>query len=115
LPRVDVERFRAELSEAGVGEMLGPLLATFAEDAVVRFAALEQAAQSSDAKAIEAAAHAYKSGAGTVHASVLAAALANVENAARAGHLETITDLIEQIRGEHHAALRELETILAAK
>ena len=95
--------------------MLAPLLATFAQDAALRFEALEQAAQSSDAGGIEAAAHAYKSGAGTVHASVLAAALANVESAARGGHLETIPDFIEQIRSEHHAVLRELEIILATK
>jgi HPt (histidine-containing phosphotransfer) domain-containing protein len=103
------------LSEAGVDEMLGPLLTTFAEDAVGRFAALEQAVQRGDAKAVETAAHAYKSGAGTVHATALSAALAIVENAARAGDLKTITGLIEPIRSEHHAVLRELETILTAK
>ena len=95
--------------------MLLPLLATFVEDAPGRFAALERAAASGDAKAIETAAHAYKSGAGTIHATVLAAALANAENAARGGHLEAITALIEQIRGEHHAVLLELEPILAQK
>lgn len=95
--------------------MLGTLLATFAEDAPARFAALEQAVESGDAKAIQAAAHAFKSGAGTIHATVLAAALANAENAAHGGRLESITDLIEQIRSEHHAVLRELEAILADK
>jgi len=63
-PRVDIERFRAELSEAGVDEMLWPLLATFAEDAPARFAALERGVKSGDAKAIQTAAHAFKSGAG---------------------------------------------------
>jgi HPt (histidine-containing phosphotransfer) domain-containing protein len=113
--RVDVERFRTELSEAGVEEMLGALLTTYVEDAPIRFAALDHAAQSGDAKAIESAAHAFKSGAGTIHATVLAAALANAENAARGGHLDAITDLIEQIRGEHHAVLRELQAILSEK
>ncbi|HMH25049.1 MAG TPA: Hpt domain-containing protein [Gemmatimonadaceae bacterium] len=95
--------------------MLGTLLTTFVEDAPVRFAALEQAVQSGDAKTIETAAHAFKSGAGTIHATVLAAALANAENAARGGHPEAVTDLIEQIRGEHHAVLRELEAFLGDK
>ncbi|HMG01055.1 MAG TPA: Hpt domain-containing protein [Gemmatimonadaceae bacterium] len=95
--------------------MLGALLTTFVEDAPVRFAALEQAAQSDDAKAIETAAHAFKSGAGTVHATVLATALANAESAARGGHLEAITELIEQIRREHHAVLGELEAFLGDK
>jgi HPt (histidine-containing phosphotransfer) domain-containing protein len=112
---VDVERFRAELSEAGVDEMLGTLLTTFAEDAPARFAALDQAVQSGDALAIQTAAHAFKSGAGTIHATVLAAALASAEIAARAGHLDAITDLIDQIRSEHNAVLRELETILGEK
>jgi HPt (histidine-containing phosphotransfer) domain-containing protein len=95
--------------------MLGTLLTTFVEDAPARFAALDHAVQSSDAKAIETAAHAFKSGAGTIHATVLAAALANAETAARGGRLEEMTDLIEQIRSEHHAVMRELETILGDK
>lgn len=47
---VDVGSFRAELDEAGVGEMPGPLLATFAEDAPSRFAARELAMKNGDAK-----------------------------------------------------------------
>ena len=95
--------------------MLGTLLSTFVEDAPTRFTALDHAVQSSDAKAIETAAHAFKSGAGTIHATVLASALANAETAARAGRLEGMTDLIEQIRSEHNAVMRELETILTDK
>jgi len=95
--------------------MLLPLLATFVEDAPLRFAALERAVAGGDSKAIESAAHAYKSGAGTIHASVLAAELASAENSARGGHLEAITGLIEQVRDEHHAVLLELEAILAQK
>ncbi|MGZ3330875.1 MAG: Hpt domain-containing protein [Gemmatimonadaceae bacterium] len=95
--------------------MLGTLLITFVEDAPVRFAALDQAVQNGDANAIQTAAHAFKSGAGTIHATVLAAALASAENAARGGHLEGITDLLEQIRTEHHAVLHELETIIGDK
>jgi HPt (histidine-containing phosphotransfer) domain-containing protein len=110
---VDVERFRAELSEAGVDEMLSPLLTTFLEDAPARFAALDTAVSSGDAKAIETAAHAFKSGAGTIHATALAGALASAEMAARVGQLETITGLIEQIRGEHVAVMLELQALLA--
>jgi HPt (histidine-containing phosphotransfer) domain-containing protein len=95
--------------------MLGTLLTTFVEDAPARFAAFDHAVQSGDAKAIETAAHAFKSGAGTIHATVLAAALANAETAARGGNIEAMPDLIEQIRSEHHAVLCELETILGDK
>jgi HPt (histidine-containing phosphotransfer) domain-containing protein len=95
--------------------MLRPLLATFLEDAPARFAALERAVASGDAKAIEVAAHAFKSGAGTIHATVLAAALATAEIAARGGHLETIKGSLAEIRSEHLAVLLELEALLATE
>ena len=59
---------------------------------------------SHDAKAIQAAAHAFKSGAGTIHATVLAAALASAENAARGGHLGTHGPARAD-SPEHHAVL----------
>jgi len=107
--RVDVERFRAELREAGVEELIGDLLDTFVQDAPVRFAALEQAMQGGDSKAIESAAHAFKSGAGTIRATYLADILLNIETAGRTGHPETARDLIEPMRAEYLAVMRELE------
>jgi HPt (histidine-containing phosphotransfer) domain-containing protein len=107
---VDVERFRAELREAGVEEMIGTLLDTFVEDAPLRFAALEQATKNEDAKAVETAAHAFKSGAGTIRATTLADFLAEVETAGRTGQLDTTAELLAQIRTEYLAVLRELET-----
>ncbi len=95
--------------------MLRPLFATFVEDAPARFAALERAVASGDAKGIEIAAHAFKSGAGTIHATVLAAALATAEIAARGGHLEAIKGSFAEIRSEHLAVLLELEALLATK
>ena len=90
--------------------MVGTLLATFAQDCPGRFAGLEQAVQQGNAEAVESAAHAFKSGAGTVRATVLAAALANIEAAARAGNLDSIPELIEQTRDEYLAVLHELKT-----
>ena len=109
---VDLERFRADLREAGVEEMVEALLQTFLEDCPGRFAALEKAVQEGDAKAIESAAHAFKSGSGTIRASVLAERLGFLEAAARAGNLESIVVLLDQIRAEHLAVLRELRTTL---
>ena len=83
---------------------------TFAQDCPGRFAALEQAVQEGNAKAVESAAHAFKSGAGTVRATVLAAALAKIEAAARTANLDSVPDLLEQIRDECLAVVRELET-----
>jgi len=108
---VDLPRFRADLSEAGVEEMLGALLATFAEDAPIRLAALEQAARDRDSKAVERAAHAFKSGAGTIRASFLADMLAEVEAVGRSGDPEKVRDLIEPIRQEYLAVMQELAAV----
>ena len=107
-PHVDLERFRGDLRDAGVEEMVGTLLQTFIEDCPGRFAALEAAIQRGDSKAIESAAHAFKSGSGTIRATVLAERLGSVESAAHADRLESIAELFEQIRSEHIAVLREL-------
>ena len=108
-PHIDLERFRADLREAGVEEMVGTLLQTFVEDCPGRFAALEAAVQQGNAMAIESAAHAFKSGAGTIRATRLADALAALEAAAHAGRLESIVVSLEEIRSEHLAVLRELD------
>jgi HPt (histidine-containing phosphotransfer) domain-containing protein len=108
-PRVDVERFRADLREGGVEEMLTILLETFVQDCPGRLAALEQAVRDEDPKTIESAAHAFKSGAGTVRATVLADALRELEAAGRSGNLADVAGLVEHVRAECVAALRELE------
>jgi HPt (histidine-containing phosphotransfer) domain-containing protein len=92
--------------------MVEALLQTFVEDCPGRFAALEKAVQEGDAKAIESAAHAFKSGSSTIRASVLAERLAFVEEAAHSGRLEPIAVLLEQVRAEHVAVLRQLKTTL---
>jgi HPt (histidine-containing phosphotransfer) domain-containing protein len=92
--------------------MVEALLQTFVEDCPGRLAALEKAVQEGHATAIESAAHAFKSGAGTIRASVLAERLALVEAAAHAGRLESIGVLLDQVREEHVAVLRQLKTTL---
>jgi len=93
--------------------MAGTLLATFTQDCPARFLTLEQAVRRGNAKEIESAAHAFKSGAGTVRATFLAAALSDVEAAARTAKLNSIPALLEVVRAEHLAVLGELETRLA--
>lgn len=108
-PHVDLERFRTDLREAGVEDIIATLLHTFVQDAPARFAALEQAVKEGNVKAVESAAHAFKSGAGTIRATVLADGLAQAEAAGRAGNLESMTGLLEQIRHEYLAVVSELE------
>lgn len=107
-PRVDVERFRSDLSEAGVEDMLDALLGTFAQDCPARLATLEQAVKTGKANEIASAAHAFKSGAGTVRATFLAECLGKTETAARAGDFESVAALLGQIRGEYQAVVCEL-------
>jgi HPt (histidine-containing phosphotransfer) domain-containing protein len=107
-----LRRFLADLTEAGVEEMLGALLATFAEDAPIRLAALEEAMRDLDPKAVERAAHAFKSGAGTIRATFLADMLAGIEAVGRTGQLERLGDLIEPMRKEYLAVMLELEAKL---
>jgi HPt (histidine-containing phosphotransfer) domain-containing protein len=110
-PRVDVERFRADLREGGVEEMLAILLETFVQDCPGRLADLERSVKDGNPKQIESAAHAFKSGAGTVRATVLANALRELEAAGRSGNLTGVGGLLQHVRTECGAVLRELETV----
>ena len=62
-----------------------------------------------NAKAVESAAHAFKSGAGTIRATLLADGLGQAEATGRAGNVESMIGLLEQIRREYLAVVRELE------
>jgi len=90
--------------------MLGILLDAFVQDCPARLATLELAVREGNPKTIESAAHAFKSGAGTVRATVLAEGLRELEAAGRSGNLESVPERLGQIRAECVAVLRELET-----
>lgn len=113
-PSVDVERFRSDLREADIEEMVDTLLGTFLEDSPKRLTALEHAVESGDAPAIERAAHAFKSGAGTIRATHLAELLRLAEVGARNGQPDS-TDLLEQVRVEYAAVRRQLEASLSGE
>src|SRR6185503_1264324 len=69
---VDLDGFRSALREGGVEEVLEDIIAEFLKDAPGRMAAVEDAAANGDVNAIERAAHAFKSAAGTIRATSLA-------------------------------------------
>jgi HPt (histidine-containing phosphotransfer) domain-containing protein len=106
---VDVERLREDLREGGIEEMVGTLLETFVQDCPGRLAALELAVLSGSAEAVRSAAHAFKSGAGTIRATFLADRLQEMEAAGKANELTRTGALMETIRAEHLAVLCELE------
>ena len=112
---VDVEGLRAELRSAGVEEITGDLIQTFVTDSAVRMAALVEAADSGDAGAIERAAHAYKSAAGTVRANELAQLLKEAERAAKEGETRNAKTMMRRIGEAHEAARAYLVALNGAK
>jgi len=105
---VDLEGFRAGLREAGVEDVADEVLATFASEAPGRIAALETAAAAGDAAIVGKAAHAYKSAAGTIHATDLAELLRQTEAAGKANDLGAINDLLPRVRRAHDATVSYL-------
>jgi two-component system sensor histidine kinase/response regulator len=105
---VDVTGFRDSLRQAGVEESIGGILKTFVADAPDRLVALEKAFKANDARAIERAAHAFRSAAATIGAQRLAALLQAVESAARAGNAERARTEVDELRAELAAVLRYL-------
>jgi HPt (histidine-containing phosphotransfer) domain-containing protein len=112
-PSVDLTRFREDLRAADIENMVETLLATFLEDAPHRLATLEQAVKSRDAKAVQTAAHAFKSGAGTIRATRLAALLAGAEAAALSGTMSGTEVMLDEVRSEHIRVRLEIEKAVA--
>ena len=110
-PFVDVERFRSDLREADIEEMVNTLLVTFLEDSPGRLTTLEHAVESRDVTAIQTAAHAFKSGAGTIRATHLAELLQAAEQSARAGQ-PTSPTFLDEVRAEYAGVRRQLEAAL---
>jgi HPt (histidine-containing phosphotransfer) domain-containing protein len=90
-PPVDLDAFRTAMREAGVEEIVEPVLATYVQEAAGLFERLSAAMSSSDLTEICATAHALRSASGNIQALALAARLAEVETAAR-------NDDVDQVR-----------------
>jgi HPt (histidine-containing phosphotransfer) domain-containing protein len=111
-PCVDVARFRADLREAGIEDMLTMLLTTFLEDSPERLAALDHAVRAANVKAVESAAHAFKSGAGTIRATRLAELLLAVESAAHSGVATSFDQMLTDVQSEYAAVRSDIELVL---
>jgi PAS domain S-box-containing protein len=105
---VDLAAFRESLRQAGVEESIGEILKTFVADAPSRLDALTTAFQAADPRAIERAAHAFKSAAVTIGAHRLAVLLQAVEVSAKKGSAERAGAELEDLRAEVEAVLRYL-------
>jgi CheY-like chemotaxis protein len=82
---VDLEHFRRTMREAGAEDAVDSILDTFLETAPERLAVLGAAMGRDETAGIAAAAHAFKSAAGSIGAKELASLLGDAERAARAG------------------------------
>ncbi|MEO8257565.1 MAG: response regulator [Acidobacteriota bacterium] len=106
---VDLEEFLTVLREGGIEEAMDDIISEFIKDAPLRLAAIEEAAAKKDCKAIERAAHAFKSAAGTIRATGLAAVLRETEAAGKSGDLTGAIALLQQVRFEYAAAMAYLD------
>jgi HPt (histidine-containing phosphotransfer) domain-containing protein len=106
---VDLEGFRTILREGGIEEALDAIIAQFVKDAPGRMAAVEEAVASHDADAINRAAHAFKSSAGTIRATSLTEALRQTEAAGKSGNLKIAVELLARVRSEFVATMSYLE------
>src|SRR5256886_2707165 len=109
-PAVDLAAFRRTMEEAGAAEAVDGILDPFVATMPQRLDALAAAARGAEAEALQRAAHAFKSAAGTIGAGRLAALLEDMERAARDGDVAGACDQLEQVRGEAQAALDYLRT-----
>jgi two-component system, sensor histidine kinase and response regulator len=102
---VDLEQFRRTMREAGAEEAVDSILDTFLETAPERLAVLGAAVERDETAGIAAAAHAFKSAAGSIGAKELATLLGDAERAARAGDGAGARGLYERIEREAGAVV----------
>jgi PAS domain S-box-containing protein len=105
---VDLVGFRQEMRDAGIEDSVENILDVFLEDAPGRLSDLEKAVQAQHAHEIRAAAHAFKSAAGTVRAQHLAALLKQTEAAGESGEIEEAAELCSQVHDEYHNVIAYL-------
>jgi HPt (histidine-containing phosphotransfer) domain-containing protein len=114
-PPVDLEGFRAAMREVGVESVVDSAVALFVNDAPGRMDAVRTAIAAAEASRIDTAAHAFKSGAGSIRAVRLAALLGEIETRAEAGDIETARALAPTLEAEYDAVMVYLRGALAER
>ncbi len=109
---VDLAAFRRSLGEAGAEEAAAAILALFLREGGERAAAIAAALETADGRAVARAAHAFKSAAAAIAARPLAALLAEIEAAGRAGELAVARSLGARLVEEHAAVVACLRSAL---
>ncbi len=111
-PAVDLAAFQDTMREAGAADAVDEMLELFLADAPQRMAALERAAAMDDVEGVTQAAHAYKSAAGTIRATLLHELLGALEKESREENAGRVADLLIRVREEHAAVMVYLRSAL---
>lgn len=96
------------MRDAGIEEIVEPMLDLFATEARKGMAALASAVAAGDLDAAERAAHSLKSSAGNVRAKALADLLQGIETAAAQDDQAAAARLLLQVEAEHASVVRYL-------
>jgi HPt (histidine-containing phosphotransfer) domain-containing protein len=104
-PPVDLDEFRSAMREAGIEDIVEPMLDLFATEAAKGMAQLSSAMAAKDLDAVGRVAHSLKSSAGNIRAKPLADLLQALENAAAQGDRAKAASLIGPVEAAHAAAL----------
>ena len=107
-PPVDLERFRETMREAGVEEIVDPILEVYLEEAQAIFAGLRAAVLAGDAEAVRTNAHSLKSSSGNIWAARLAELLNELETAAHGGDLANTTGIFERVKPVYESVMAYL-------
>jgi CheY-like chemotaxis protein len=108
---VDLRSLRRDLDLGGVGEIFDDIIAVFVRDGPSRVDALRVAVRDGHAKAIERAAHAFKSAAATIHAGRLTTLLQELERNGRAGAIGDAPARLAEIERELEATRQQLDLL----
>jgi two-component system sensor histidine kinase/response regulator len=103
-PPVDLDEFRAAMRDAGIEEIVEPMLDLFVTEAAKGMAIIADAMAAGDLDALGRAAHSMKSSAGNVRAKGLAAVLQELETAAASGDRAAAARLTGSVAAQHAAA-----------
>jgi HPt (histidine-containing phosphotransfer) domain-containing protein len=104
-PPVDLDEFRSAMRDAGIEEIVEPMLELFVTEAAKGMAVINDAMAAGNLDALGRAAHSMKSSAGNVRAKTLAAALQELETAAVSGDRAAASRLLGAVAAQHAAAL----------
>jgi PAS domain S-box-containing protein len=108
---VDLDAFRASMRGAGAEAAIDGILELFIRDAGSRLDALALATTAGNAADIAKAAHAFRSAAGSIGARGLAAVLEELEQAGRAGVVDSARRQFERARSEAEAVVSYLRQV----